>query len=176
MENTKATFVFGPRGFLSNYPPDVVAVCNGHPVTKADILERKRWRQAQQLRARRLVSGPVIRPAFVWVFFNEGWAFHGWHLYIHTLRQDFNLTGRYCGKQEIILKIMTTWPCGYYSPSIENLRNWLPAFAWYYQRATRKRPTKQGMVQCWARYEGDYLLDVLTNEEYSANFARGRIS
>ena len=60
----------GKRGLLSLWPNDVIAVVNGEPVTKADVLHAKRKRQARRLEAIRRCTTPQIKPCFVWVFDN----------------------------------------------------------------------------------------------------------
>ena len=163
----------GPRGLLSNYPSDVVYVINGQPITKADILAAKRHRQQRELAAKRRVCGPIVKPAFVWVFFNSSDIYYGWYLYIRTAKQAYSLRG-YCFDEKIILKVMERWPCGCL-PFVENLRNWMPAFARQYHRSTRKRPKKQGLAICWVRVERGCVTDVYTVEEY-AELHVGRVS
>ncbi len=58
------------RGFLSNWPPDVIAIVNGEPVTTTDILQGKRKRRRRQLALKRL-TGPVEKPCFIWTFYND---------------------------------------------------------------------------------------------------------
>lgn len=84
-----AKTVLGPRGFLSNYPPDVIAVINGTPITKGDILDAKRRKQERRLDFIRTSYEPVIKPAFVWEFHVDAFIYHGWHLYVKTLKKDW---------------------------------------------------------------------------------------
>ncbi len=137
----------GGRGFLTNYPPDVVAVVNGRMVTKTDILNNKRHRQSLQLQARRSTDTPIIKPCFVWVFYNDPkiYPFYsGWYLYIRTLRRDYPI-GFKRQNLKFRVPIMRLFPCGLL-PMIENFEVWLQKFARIYHRPTSKRPTNQGMV------------------------------
>jgi len=140
----------GPRGFLSNYPPDVIAVINGHPITKSDIIATKQRRVARQLAAKRRV-GAVKRAAFVWVFYVGGVSLMGWHVYVVTINRSWWLRHHY--NEWLIPEIMTLWPCGCL-PGMWNLHNWYPRFERRYHRIRRlSRSGRQGMVRCWAWVE-----------------------
>lgn len=169
---------FGERGFLSNYPPDVVAVWNGQPVTKGDILDNKRRRQARRLAFIRANWEPVVRPCFIWVFFVEGFAYHGWWLYVKTLKKDWQIGG-VSGRTNdgrtngMAVKIMEMFPCGV-EPVMENFTAWKMAFAEAYHYPTRKRPEKQGMVIARAVVaESGRLLDVVEWRGGTPATARG---
>jgi len=150
--------MFGDRGLLSNYAPDVVAVVNGVPITTGDILETKRARQQRQLKHIRCCYDPVVKPAFIFVFKNDGFPYEGWWLYLRTLKHNWKLN-RSIFNDDIILKIMQLCPCGLL-PMLENFSSWKPAFAWTYSRATEKRPENQGMVVVRAKVQGGKLLDI----------------
>ncbi len=133
------------RGFLRNCPKDVVYVVNGKLITKCDILDAKRARQRRILAAKRRLREPVVKPCFVWVFYNESWIYHGWWLYVKTLKYSWGINlknGRY---SHFTLEIMRMFPCGYL-PFIENFTPWMAAFADRYHYPTQKRPDKQGMA------------------------------
>ena len=146
---------------LSPYPRNTVYVINGHPVTKADILDGKRERQRRELYTKRYDCSPVITPCFIWTFHNESFIYHGWWLYVRTHRYgDWNIAtdGLY---KDFILKIMTLFPCGYL-PVKENYYRWKEAFAAAYHRPAWKRPEKQGMAIAWAKVDVQHrrLLDI----------------
>ncbi len=65
IEDMANKFELGPRGLLSNYPPNVIAVVNGHPITKNDILHGKRSRQRRILTSKLRQREPLIKPCFV---------------------------------------------------------------------------------------------------------------
>lgn len=142
-----------PRGFLQNYPDDVIAVINGQPITKADKLWAKRERQERQLATRRRNYETAQRPCFIWVFKVETFPYEGWWLYVKTLKNSWGLDFQRFDR-ELILKIMRLWPCGYL-PIIENFGLWKREFAKVYHRETSKRQLNQGMVIAMA--EIDYL-------------------
>jgi len=154
----------GKRGLLSNYPSDVVAVINGKPVTKADLLQAKQERQRRILAIRMLADHPITRPCFVWTFYIDGFIKGGWWLYVKTSRKHWciNATGLY---SHFILQIMRMFPCGYL-PMIENFRPWKAAFADAYHYPTRKRPTRQGMIVARAKVDcNGSLLDITPLKE-----------
>lgn len=134
---------WGPRGFLSNYPSDVVYVVNGRPVTRTDILDAKRARQRRILDNIRRNWEPISKPCFVWTFFNKGFLFGGWHLYIKTIDHSWGIGSRH--HAQLILPIMRLFPCGYL-PVMANFHEWMIAFANAYHYPTQKRPENQGMA------------------------------
>jgi hypothetical protein len=131
------------RGFLSGWPPDVVYVVNGQPVTKSDILENKRRRQQRILADKRRVWDDTIVPCLIWTFYVPGPFYMGWWLYVRTLRRDWMIDHR--RNEEFILKCMRLYPCGLLL-MVENFRLWKAAFAEAYPRVTPKRATRQGMA------------------------------
>lgn len=158
MENNRRV-IYGPRGFLSNYPEDVVAVVNGTPITKADILHNKRQKQQRRLDRIRRSTESIIRPCFVWTFYNEGPFYGGWWLYVRTLKCYWEVRD---AKQQ--LKIMQLFPCGY-SPVFENFTAWKAEFAKIYHHPTVKRPNNQGMAIARAVVSDiGNLLDVLPRQ------------
>lgn len=143
---------------FKNWGDDVVAIINGQVITKADLLDDKRKRQRNLLQ-RKLASGNVWKPCFIWVFCNESWLWNGWYLYISTLRYQWQIgtRGHYSG---LIPKIMGLYPCGY-EPIEENRQAWMPAFAAAHHRPTAKRPRNNGLAIARALISpGGKLLDV----------------
>lgn len=146
------------RGFLRNYPLDVVRVINGHPITKSDILENKRLRQRRRLEWKRRNWESVLKPCFIWTFHVDAWIYHGWWLYVLTARKSFGVTLR--NDKEMALKIMGLFPCGYL-PIVENFDRWKAEFARTYHRPTKKRPDRNGLALAWAELSHNgRLLDV----------------
>ena len=167
MSNNYASLL-GPRGFLSNFPPDVVAVVNGQPITKADLLATKHRIQRRRLANKRTCWEPVIKPCFVWVFRVESFAYYGWHLYIKTLHKEWWISrGQPLGPHsKACVKAMQMFPCGYL-PMIENLRYWMPAFAEAHHWPTRKRPQHQGLALARVKYDpfSGQLIELLDVEK-----------
>ena len=121
------------RGFLAGYPDEVVAVFNGTPVTKADILNSKRARQRRRMVWKRRRTELVTRPCHVWVFHVPCFPYMGWWLYARTSRRKYRLRDR----RDLILKVMQLFPCGRL-PMIELFREWKVAFAEAYSVGARE--------------------------------------
>lgn len=153
----------GERGFLSGWPEDVVYVVNGQPITKSDILQRKRDRQRVRLAAK-LRNDTVVKPCFVWTFYIPGFPFGpGWWLYVKTLKNDWLIDNK-SRYRHLALKIMRLFPCGYL-PMIENFKPWKEAFAKAYHYPTQRRPKNQGMTTAWATIDtaSGRLIDINLN-------------
>lgn len=155
----KANFDPGhPRGLLQNWPDDVVAVANGKPITRSDILEKKRARQASILANKRRVWGAETVPGFIWTFYNPHFPYTGWHLYVRTLRASWWI--RPDRNPGLALKIMRLYPCGLL-PMLENFSLWKATFANTFPRATAKRPTLQGMTLARVVVESGRAVDIM---------------
>lgn len=149
---------------LWRYPPDTVAVINGQPVTKSDILDAKRTRQARELENKLRSYDNIEKPCLIWTF-NNGPVipYGGWWLYVRTLKHDWCIRKRY-NDIDLTLKIMALYPCGLL-PIMENYHKWLREFARHYPKATAKRPRDQGMALARAVYEPGYrLIDVRSED------------
>lgn len=155
----------GPRGLLSNYPDDVVAIINEQVITKSDVLRGKREQQGRELAAKRYNPEPVSKPCFVWTFHNPGFIKGGWHLYVRTSKHSWAITHARItsfGGEEPVLKIMKMYPCGYL-PMFENFYDWKAAFAEHYPA---RHAAGQGMVIARAKISvSGQLLDVMPIEE-----------
>lgn len=133
--------MFGPRGFLSAYPPDVCYVVNGIPITRADILRGKQQRQARLLDRKRRPSESVVKPGLVWVFDNGPIIpYGGTWLYVRTLKKEWRIEDN-----QTRLQIMATYPCGLLT-MIENYDLWKSRFIKFYNRPDCRRP--QGLAVC----------------------------
>lgn len=139
----------GPRGLLSAYPPDVVCVINGIPVTRADILRGRQERQVRQLDRKRRSLEDIIKFGFVWVFDNGPIIPYGgkW-LYVRTHKREWQIRD-----EQTRLQIMSVFPCGLL-PMIENYDLWKKMFISFYHRPDCRRP--QGLAVCRVRldYQG----------------------
>ncbi len=153
----------GPlKSLLCHYPPDVICIINGQALTKSDILDAKRTRQARELKNKLRSYDNIIKPCFVWTF-NNGpiIPYGGWWLYVRTLRHSWWVSRLYNSK-EITFKIRTLFPCGML-PIRQNYQSWMREFARCYPRVTEKQPLDQGqgMVLARAVYEPGYrLIDI----------------
>ena len=148
-----------PASWPPLLPPGVVAIVNGRPVTKADILEAKRARQRRILANIRRPSSYQVKPCFVWVFYNESWIYGGWWVYVRTHKQRWQLSANDYVKRKLLEQVLAQWPCGLL-PDVAFYRRWIERFAETYARATEKRPDKQGMAQGWAVVDSPRLLSV----------------
>ena len=155
------------RGLLANYPPDVIRVVNGVPVTKADVLQAKRERQAREWAWKRRATSETVVPCFVWAFDNGPIIpYGGWHLYVRTAKRDYSLRG----KTENSLQAMRVFPCGFL-PMIENATQWLPVFAEAYHYPTKKRPKWNGLALAKAKISpSGQLRDIMPWANLGANF------
>ena len=102
----------GGRGFLTHYPPDVVRVVNGVPVTRSDILAAKRERQARELAWKRRSREDRIVPCFVNVFYNPHFPYMGWWLYVLTRKSQYGVGFRGVSGT-LLLDCMQVYPCGF---------------------------------------------------------------
>ena len=159
---------YGNRGFLSGYPPDVVAVVSRgdgwRTITKSDILRNKRERQQRDIERKRLCFDPIVKPCLIWTFYNDTPFYGGWWLYIRALKREWGVNFRgYVAhdRDRLITNIMRLYPCGLL-PIMENFGLWMSAFAEAYHHPTADRPNRQGMATAWAKisYNGR-LLDVM---------------
>jgi hypothetical protein len=130
------------------WPRDVACIINGERITYSQIRKARIERQAQQLAQiqRRNSDGPIRKPAHLWVFFNPGVLYGGWHLYLRTSKHSWWLRR----PEGIALDIMSEFPCGVL-PLPENFYQWKKSFAATY--AADKNGRKQGIVLGWVDCE-----------------------
>lgn len=115
------------------------------PVTCKEILDKKRQKQANQLRNKRLYPSTV--PGFIHVFFNDSWIMGGWYTYIMTSKSEWALNFRWLGGRPILYKVMQLVPCGVL-PIRDNKEEWMKAFAKRYPHVGFKRKKNQGLLRC----------------------------
>jgi hypothetical protein len=151
------------RGLLFNYPPDVVAVCNGIPITRADILRSKRERQKRELYRKRrnpYETQVIYKPCFVWVFDNGPiFPFGGKWLAIKTLKCEWC---KYVS-DDIKLQAMRVFPLGL-NPIIGNYRLWQEKFIEAYHRPTKNRAMGSAMAIAYAEMTNGRLTGICANE------------
>jgi hypothetical protein len=99
----------------------------------SEIHEKRRREQEIHLKCLRMPDTIIIKPCFVWVFYNsQDFPFGGWWLYVRTLKEDFPIGFR--GQNaEFEIKIMQMFPCGVI-PLKENIDIWCEAFEKQYRR------------------------------------------
>lgn len=135
-------------------PKGVISVSRDHPGadwierTTAEVIKRKIEKQETLLSWKR--AGATRKPCYVWVFYNKGFLFGGWHIYIKTAYEDYPLNFR-TDRTELILKCMRLFPCGIL-PEVSFIKDWFQAFAREYNHIGFNRGLrgwKQGLAQCW---------------------------
>lgn len=120
---------------------------NWKETTWEEIFLQRKQKQNASIKYKRIHS--KIKPAFIWVFYNDSWIMGGWYIYLKTLHEDYPLNFKIGPIQRkkynsIIKKIMQFYPCGtlpfdfYY---------WAPYFAKEFNHVGFNR-TIQGLVKC----------------------------
>ncbi len=135
-------------------PPDVAYLTKNHPhdewvaTTYRQILDKKIAKQNGELQCKRAHTKRVA--GFIWVFYNKGWIFGGWYLYVKTLKRDFSISFGRDGdfNRKLIQKVMGLYPCGVI-PMIDNFDEWSKRFATQFKRPSFKRKDKCALVRCW---------------------------
>jgi hypothetical protein len=152
--------------FGMDLPKHVISISRNHPgedwkyYTTFDVLKKKRDKNEWALKYKR--SCEIVKPAYVWVFYNEGWIFGGWYIYIKTLKENYALNFRNnCRNEElhnsIIKKIMNFYPCGILP---FDFYVWAEAFEKTFHHEGFKR-TKQGLLKCHCKIdEQGNLIDI----------------
>jgi hypothetical protein len=129
-------------------------------VTYKEIFAKKKAKQDSHIRNKR--AHQLIKPAYIWVFYNDSWIFGGWWINIITLKKQYSLNFRtnwYTGPiyQQLVRKIMNLYPCGILPFDFET---WANAFSKTHHHVGFKR-TKQGLVKCLCRIaENGDLVDI----------------
>ena len=140
--------------------------------TYKEVLDKKRAKQNSHLEYIR--QSEVIKPCFIWTFYNEqSFPYGGWWLYIKTLKEDYPLNFRN-EDRELQIKVMKLFPCGML-PMLENIEKWMEEFAKIYHYPSPKR-SKQGMAKAWAKIGGYKLIDVVEHKRLSGIFTKQTIN
>jgi hypothetical protein len=133
-------------------------------VTWAEILDKRRKRQAEHLQRILFVPPPRegVVPCYVWVFFNPGFIYYGWYCYVITRQGDHAVNFR--GFDSILaLSIMRAIPLGML-PSESNFKAWMPAFAKAFPRPVisgrkRKDRRRAGSKVGWLKDESIFSVN-----------------
>lgn len=147
-----------------DWPDNVVRVIDGEPITVEDLLEIKQKKQRRQLKHKRLSYEPKVKPCYIWTFYNKGFPYGGWWLYVKTHKKEYPLDFTQ-PRKDLVIKAMQMYPCGLL-PIWENFRRWKQEFGKRYHRPTQKRPKNQGMALAWAKVKWNgQLLDICKNKK-----------
>lgn len=147
-----------------DWPENVVRVIDGEPITVEDLMDKKRKKQRRQLARKRRSYKSQNKPCFIWTFYNKGFPYGGWWLYVKTSEKEYPLDYRQ-PRKDLMIKAMQMYPCGLL-PVEENFYRWKEEFARRYHRPTEKRPENQGMALAWAKVKWNgQLLDLYKKRE-----------
>lgn len=84
--------------FGMDLPKNVISISRNHSgeewkyYTTDDVLKKKRSRNESALLMKR--RHDIVKPAYIWVFFNDTFIFYGWYIYIKTLEKDYAINFR----------------------------------------------------------------------------------
>lgn len=138
-------------------PRHVISIRKEYPhdewieYTTFDVLREKRERNEDDLKRKR--RHPVLKPCIVWVFYNSGFPFGGWWIYIRTLKKYFGINFRGENDLNLVEKIMRLFPCGVL-PVFENFRQWAERFSKMYPTKSFGGRKKQGLKYCVCKIDG----------------------
>lgn len=149
-------------------PENVISIIKDTPFddwreyTKEDLLEKKIQQQNSSLWFRREYGKVEVKPCFIWLFYNKGFPFMGWWIYIKTLKEDYAVDFHRGPRAYVsIEKIMSLYPCGVF-PISENSGIWAEAFSSQYQHTGFNR-TKQGLAKAWCLINHNGIVDLARN-------------
>lgn len=162
--------VFFPGG--DDWPADAVSACRDHVqdpwrfTTKADILQKKRKRQARRLWEKRHYGEVQQRYMYVWVFFCPGlagFAYRGWWVYIIGNGYD---SGKYLERdKETMTRLIQLFPVSQPSLFAPNIEEWKMEFVNRYRRGKWcGRP--QGKAPIVVEMQGGRVVSILRRAEW----------
>jgi hypothetical protein len=125
------------------------------PVTYKDIFAKKKAIQECNIRYKR--RHVYIKPAYIWVFYNDSWLFGGWWIYLKTVKNDYPLNFKHNTSPGLVKKIMRLYPCDILP---FNFEIWAINFERTYHHEGFGR-TNQGLLKCHCQIneKGD-IIDV----------------
>lgn len=130
------------------WPKEIACIVDGRPVTYKELRAKKKALQDRRLAQIREID-QERRAAYVWVFFQPHWLYHGWHLYLRTVNDSWWLI-RMVGGTELTLDIMRALPCGLL-PVMENFERWKEVVGRTFHRPGRFK--KQALIKGWLLLE-----------------------
>jgi len=153
-------------------------------VTWKEIHAARAKRQAEELERKRWVKERWPKRAQLWVFYNAGWLWSGWHIYVRYWetvrgrgRVEYVHTG-YKGKWESARRrgLMARLPMGtagdegwlFPRPEWEIQQEWCAAFAKAHpKQPTKEDPRKAGILNGWTDGKDFFVTreDMESNQE-----------
>lgn len=122
-----------------------------------EVLNERREKQQSILSSKRRIY-TLIKPCYIWVFYNDTDLFGGWWLYIKTLKEDYALNFR-TTNDRLLKKIMNEVNVGIIP---FDFYMWAEAFEKKYHHEGFKRK-KQGLLRCWCIIENNRVTDIILN-------------
>lgn len=157
-------------------PQEVVYYYKNHPAeewqveTWQDIFAERKKKQDASISSKTKEGVTHLKPAFIWVFYNDPKIFPfytGWYIYLKTTDNDYALNftkgiGTGYKGEEMIHRIMHRYPCGVI-PVPENFERWADAFEKTYHRESKKK-IRNALLKCHIETDGfgnleDLILD-----------------
>ena len=143
---------------------DVAYFINGHPHTFTEIKQNKVNRQRRHLE-NILENGFIIKPCYIWAFYNNTFFYGGWWLYLKCNKIDFAINFKNYDFPKLVPKIMELYPLGFL-PLKENFRNWIAEFEKTFHKDSSIRK-KNAIAPAWCKYNYRGLIDIkLTKDDY----------
>lgn len=134
------------------WPRDVAAVVDGRQVTWREVHARRTAEQQRHIDWKRSPDRRAPVFAYVWVFFNPGWLYHGWYCYLvwrengRVERMAVNFRGY---RDRLAASLMRTFPMGQL-PGLgrpeDVFDRWMEAFAAKHPRRKTKRDRRHAGV------------------------------
>ncbi|MFW5830781.1 MAG: hypothetical protein ACOCVA_00930 [Prolixibacteraceae bacterium] len=143
---------------------------NWKVVTWQDIFSDRKKKQDQVVRFRTKYGTTQVKPAFIWIFYNDPKIFPfyvGWYVYLKTTEKDYPLNFKRSEVpsskgEEMIQQIMLRYPYGVI-PVTEHFKQWADAFERTFHRPVKKK-IRNALIKCHVRTDGfgnleDLILD-----------------
>lgn len=143
------------------WPKEIARIVNGVPVTWAEIHTGKVEQQRKHLARIRAIEDPIVRPCYVWTFFNEqDFPYHGWYCYIVTRNlksfgdvteaHAVNFRGLHACLAKSIIRSLPVGTSRGLLPLEDQFIEWMPEFTNRYPRKKHKHdPRKAGVHFGW---------------------------
>ncbi len=173
-------FTMAKFGKCDPLPPDVAGiecVAEGRGlfagnkkvhVTWAEVMRRRRERQAEELKRKRCDDYIVEKRAVrVEVFYNPHWIYQGWHTYLTIFGEEPEWVRRNGVRESAKgnpYNLLTIFPIAdpkyrLFGP-VTDYEKWMPLFARLYQRG-KKGGRFRGVRYCWGMCRGTSVEELL---------------
>jgi hypothetical protein len=126
-------------------------------ITWRDIFKERTEKQNNRIRIKRFHS--VVKPGYVWVFYNDNWLMGGWYIYVRTLKKSWAINFRNNNAQKQVDLIMNLFPCGVL-PIKENFEIWCVSFSKLFPFQGFGGRKRQGLIKCYVEFRGDDIINV----------------